>query len=217
MVYLFFVILFITICWLGVQVLGGRKSHTSVPIKEAKPKNVHELTYSDLKRGKPFEAETAKVSNKPTIVRGPAYVIDGDSIVIKKTQIRLFGIDAPELNHPYGKKAKWELVKLCKGNEISAEILQTDHFERTVARCSLPDGSDLSAEMVKRGLAIDWPKFSGGVYEHLEIPGVRKKLWLADARQKGRMFVWDRFDERNSKLQEKKGEVEETIDIGKNN
>ncbi len=120
--------------------------------------------------------------------------MDGDTIVIKNTQIRLFGVDAPELNHPYGKKAKWALVSLCKGKTVKAEITDEDDHGRTVAKCRLEDGTDLSAEMVKLGLAIDWPKFSGGKYQSLEVKGVRRKLWLADARQKGRMHVWKRFE-----------------------
>jgi len=47
--------------------------------------------------------------------------------------------------------------------------------------------------MVKIGLAIDWAKFSNGAYRSLELPGVRKKLWLADARQKGRMNIWEKY------------------------
>jgi endonuclease YncB( thermonuclease family) len=52
-----------------------------------------------------------------------------------------------------------------------------------VARCYLPDDRDLSAEMVKQGLAIDGSKFSGGKYRSLERPDARRKLWLADARE----------------------------------
>ncbi|KQB98539.1 nuclease [Loktanella sp. 1ANDIMAR09] len=103
-------------------------------------------------------------------------------------------MDAPEFNHPYGKQAKWALVELCKGNRIRAEIFEEDVHGRTVARCYLPDGRDLSAEMVRVGLAIDWAKFSGGIYRDLEVPNARKKMWLADARQKGRMHVWEQFD-----------------------
>lgn len=125
---------------------------------------------------------------------GSAYVVDGDGLIILKTQIRLFGIDAPELNHPYGKNAKWALVSLCKGQTIRAEVTAQDVHGRTVARCYLPDGRDLSAEMVKLGMAIDWPKFSDGIYRDLEPTGIRKKLWLADARQKGRMHVWEQYD-----------------------
>jgi len=97
--------------------------------------------------------------------------------------VRLYGVDAPEIDHPYGKKAKWTLHSLCKGREVRAEILETDAHGRTVAKCYLADGRDLSAEMVKCGMAIDWPKFSGGIYSHLEVADARKKLWLADARQ----------------------------------
>lgn len=60
----------------------------------------------------------------------------------------------------------------------------------------MPDGRDLSGEMVKIGMAIDWPKFSGGIYRALETPDARKKLWLATARQQGRMHVWDQFEAR---------------------
>lgn len=142
----------------------------------------------------PFDAKTAKPTPSHPEIVGPAYIIDGDSIVISKTQIRLFGVDAPEMNHPFGQKAKWALVKLCKGQKIRAVVTEIDHFDRTVARCYLPDGRDLSAEMVKLGLAIDWPKYSGGIYRSLEVHNARKRMWLADARQKGRMHVWEQFD-----------------------
>jgi micrococcal nuclease len=141
-----------------------------------------------------FDGSTATPAAELLIIYGPARVVDGDTIVINKTSIRLFGIDAPEMNHPYGQKAKWAMVNLCKGQTIRSEITETDAHGRSVGKCSLPDGRDLSAEIVKLGLAIDWPKFSGGIYKALEVPGVRKKLWLADARQKGRMHVWEQFD-----------------------
>ncbi|WP_271950424.1 thermonuclease family protein [Ruegeria faecimaris] len=133
-----------------------------------------------------------------TILSGSAYVVDGDTLVIKKTQIRLFGVDAPEMNHPYGKKAKWALVSLCKGQKIRAEVTEQDTHGRTVAKCYLEDGRDLSAEMVKLGLAIDWPKFSGGRYQSMEMPDARKKLWLANARQNGHMGLWKQYEEKQA-------------------
>lgn len=149
-------------------------------------------------RGEVFDAATAHSATLPRVLEGQAYVIDGDTITIQKTQVRLYGIDAPELDHPYGKNAKWAMVRLCKGQIIRAEITDEDGYGRTVAKCSLPDGRDLSEEMVKLGHAIDWPKFSGGKYSNLEVSGIRKKLWLADARQKGRMRVWENFDARKN-------------------
>lgn len=120
-------------------------------------------------------------------LRGRAWVIDGDTLVIDGTRIRLVGVDAPEMDHPYGKNAKWTLVNLCKGKEVRAVFEGDLSHDRTVATCFLPDGRDLSAEMVKAGHAIDWPKFSRGKYAGLEVPGIRKKLWRCDARQKGLM------------------------------
>lgn len=147
---------------------------------------------------RPFDARTAQRPAR-VMLRGRAYVVDGDTLVIDKTQIRLFGIDAPELDHPYGKKAKWALLDLCKGRTIHAEVICEDAHGRTVAKCLLGDGRDLSAEMVKAGLAIDWPKFSGGVYRTHEVPDARKRMWLADARQKGRMHVWEQYNARKAR------------------
>ncbi|NBE06851.1 thermonuclease family protein [Paragemmobacter ruber] len=123
------------------------------------------------------------------VIRGRCWVVDGDTIVIDKIHIRLSGIDAPELDHPLGQRAKWALHALCKGQVITAIADGSVSHERTVAICRLPDGRDLAEEMVKAGLALDWPKYSGGRYRHLETEDARRKLWRANARQKGRMVV----------------------------
>lgn len=88
------------------------------------------------------------------------------------------------------------MLELCRNQIVTAEVMAVDDHGRTVAKCTLSDGRDLSAELVKQGLALDWPKYSGGLYKSLETPDARKKLWLADARQKGRMHVWDAYDAR---------------------
>lgn len=173
------------------------KGNGSRPRQNAEPQSKPKVKPLDAKPQQtpaPFEAKTARPISGPRAIRGAAYVIDGDSLVIQKTQVRLFGVDAPELNHPFGQSAKWALHRLCKGQVIHVEIFEQDAHGRTVAACYLPDGRDLSAEMVKLGLAIDWRKFSQGKYRDLEPEGVRKKLWLADARQKGRMDIWRAYE-----------------------
>lgn len=122
-----------------------------------------------------------------TLLRGKCWVIDGDTIVIDNIRLRLAGIDAPELDHPWGQRSKWALVNLCKGQTITARIRPELSYDRVVAECFLPDGRDLAAELVSAGLALDWPKFSGGKYQHLEPPDARRRLWRAEARQRGRM------------------------------
>lgn len=123
----------------------------------------------------------------PTVLQGRCWVVDGDTIVIDKVHIRLAGIDAPELDHPWGKQSKWALVQLCKGQTVTAHIRPELSYDRVVAECFLSDGRDLAAELVRAGMALDWPKFSGGKYRHLETADARRKLWRADARQRGRL------------------------------
>lgn len=124
----------------------------------------------------------------PRILRGPAFVVDGDTIKIQGQSIRLAGIDAPELDHPYGNQAKWALIRLCKGHDIRAEIIDGETtYERLVATCYLPDGRDLAAELVRQGLALDWGKHSGGKYRALETPEARKRLWRSAAKHAGKV------------------------------
>lgn len=153
-----------------------RHHHTTQPVRRPQSASRPDLVAS---------AKTLPRTDAALV--GHCWVIDGDTIDIGGTRIRLAGIDAPEMDHPYGRNAKWALVALCKGAQIRAVFSSELSHDRTVATCYLPDGRDISAEMVKLGMAIDWPKFSGGKYRHLEPDGVRKKLWRCDARQKGRM------------------------------
>ena len=126
-----------------------------------------------------------------TVLRGRCWVIDGDTIVINNIRVRLAGIDAPELDHPWGQRSKWALVQLCKGQAVTARIKPELSYDRMVAECFLPDGRDLGAELVRIGLALDWPKFSGGKYRHLEPEDARRKLWRAAARQRGLLRMDD--------------------------
>lgn len=157
-----------------------RSGRTSRPVQQAP---THERPIPREMRVPVPRADLPPV--QPDIIRGRCWVIDGDTIIINDTRIRLAGIDAPELDHPYGKQSKWALVRLCRDQVITAVLKPELSHDRLVAECFLPDGRDLAAELVKLGLAVDWPKFSGGKYGTLEPPGVRRKLWRAQMRQRG--------------------------------
>jgi endonuclease YncB( thermonuclease family) len=118
----------------------------------------------------------APVRAMPRTLSGKAWVIDGDTIVIGTTKVRLAGIDAPELDQPFGRKSKWAMVDICKGQVITAELTGEWSHDRLVGTCYLPDGRDIGGELVRRGLALDWPTFSGGRYRHLEPAGVRRRM-----------------------------------------
>ena len=109
-------------------------------------------------------------------IKGKAWVIDGDNIVIRNVKIRLAGIDAPELDQPWGRKARSAMIDICIGHVISARLTGETSYDRLVATCTRSDGVDIGAELIRRGLAIDYTHFSGGKYLHLEPPGVRDRL-----------------------------------------
>lgn len=173
---------------LGIFVTKNAKRNQSeqIPPNPSPPPSVNHNPSAVRNRAKATPDQP--IWQPPKVISGKCYVIDGDTIVINKTHIRLFGIDAPEMNHPWGKKAKWELVQICKGRVITATLDGSISHDRVVATCRLPDGTDLSEEMVRRGLAIDWPKFSGGHYAQFEMDGIRKKLWRCHNRQIGKFI-----------------------------
>ena len=57
-----------------------------------------------------------KEKHRPIV--GECWVIDGDTIHIGSHKIRLQGINAPELDKPYGKQAKWRYINLSKGKRL---------------------------------------------------------------------------------------------------
>ncbi|WP_156453397.1 thermonuclease family protein [Polycladidibacter hongkongensis] len=129
--------------------------------------------------------DAASVLGSYRLVTGRAFIVDEDTLWISREKIRLFGIDALKRNHSYGIKAKWVLHSLCKDQVVSAVICHEDNYGRAVAYCFLPDGTDLSQALVQQGLAPDWQEFSKGYYRRFETPDARRKLFLADVRQKG--------------------------------
>lgn len=129
--------------------------------------------YSDPQRTREPRRPSDEV---PGTLSGRCYVIDGDTIVIRRTKIRLAGIDAPELDQPWGQKAKWAMVGLCKGQIVTAELTGERSYDRLVATCFLPDGRDIGAELIKLGLALDGGHFTNGKYRHLEPEGVRRRI-----------------------------------------
>jgi endonuclease YncB( thermonuclease family) len=99
-------------------------------------------------------------------------VKDGDSLVAKvqgvAMEIRLAEVDAPELDQPYGRTAKQELVSLASGRQLVIMPLDTDRYGRTVAH--VWNGSaHLNAELVKRGAAWFYDRATG-VSRSREIP-----------------------------------------------
>ncbi|HAO42987.1 MAG: nuclease [Afipia sp.] len=106
-------------------------------------------------------------------VAGQASVIDGDTLEIHGTRIRLWGIDAPESSqlcrgedssqYRCGAQAANDLSAYIARRPVNCVPLSFDQYGRTIAACSV-DGVDLGEWLVRNGLALDWPQYSKGQY-----------------------------------------------------
>ena len=104
---------------------------------------------------------------------GQASIIDGDTLEIHGTRIRLWGIDAPESNqlcrgedserYRCGAEAANALDAFIAQQPVSCDPISLDRYGRTVATCRVR-GVDLGDWLVKQGLALDWPQYSKGQY-----------------------------------------------------
>ena len=105
---------------------------------------------------------------------GQASVIDGDTLEIHGTRIRLWGIDAPEssqlcrgedsLQYRCGAKAANEPDAFIARRPVNCLPISLDRYGRTVATCSV-GGADLGDWLVRNGLALDWPQYSKRKYD----------------------------------------------------
>ena len=103
-----------------------------------------------------------------TDVTGNARVVDGDTIHIGKTKVRLWGIDAPETKQVCQRDGKlWqcgeaatEALRQFIGNSpVICESHGKDRYGRMIGKCNV-NGLDIGGEMVSRGLALAYTRYS---------------------------------------------------------
>ncbi|MEO1788306.1 MAG: thermonuclease family protein [Pseudomonadota bacterium] len=100
---------------------------------------------------------------------GPIRVIDGDTLDVGSTRVRLHGIDAPEANQTCmrpdgavwacGRWVEEQARGLYEGKRARCEALDRDRYGRVVARCQVR-GKDLGAALVSAGLATAFRRYS---------------------------------------------------------
>lgn len=83
-------------------------------------------------------------------------VHDGDTFALADAKYRIWGVDAPELDQPWGIVAREALRQLLASGEIST-IRKGKSWNRTVVQCSAGE-KDVALELLKMGLAWYLPK-----------------------------------------------------------
>ena len=128
-------------------------------------------------------------------IYGIPKVIDGDTIKIDNFKIRLFGIDAPEIdqicqkpwisinffslnkNYKCGEVSSYKLKNYLKDDSIYCQIKGKDRYRRYLGIC-YKNKSDINKWMVTNGFAFSYVKYSKKylIYENLAKKN-SKGLW----------------------------------------
>jgi endonuclease YncB( thermonuclease family) len=150
----------------------------------------------------------ARSDAPPGPLAGEVRVIDGDTIAIGETRIRLEGIDAPESAQTCrrkwfgwwacGTEATAALSNMIGGKPVSCTPRGLDKYGRTLAVCFV-NGHDINAQMVRQGYAWAFVKYSTsyvkeeaaakaeglGIWQGESMPAweFRAKRWAAAEQQ----------------------------------
>ena len=122
-------------------------------------------------------------------VSGQARMIDGDSLEIGGTRVRLFGIDAPERGQSCREEGKlWicgglarvRLEERISRRTVVCEERDRDRYGRIVAVCRA-GGEDLNAWMVSEGWALAYRRYSEAyVEEEARAKAAQQGIWRGD-------------------------------------
>ena len=119
-------------------------------------------------------------------IQGVPRVLDGDTVEIGASRLRLFGIDAPETDQvcldaqakrtACGLTSRQGLERLA-GRAWSCVVRDVDQYGRQVASCSAA-GEDVGRAMVRQGLAIAFTRYSTAyVADEAAARQARAGLW----------------------------------------
>lgn len=119
----------------------------------------------------------------PPPLSGRAIASDGDSLRLGRERIRLWGIDAPELDQicwsdtgqewPCGRTAHAALRDRLSAGRVDCRARGTDKYGRVLATCSV-FGTDVAALLVAEGLALARNAYGS---EERAARAARRGLW----------------------------------------
>ena len=113
-----------------------------------------------------FGAFDAQAQQSNTLEARVGKVLDGDTFTLRgeSRRIRVWGLDAPELDQRGGSVATETLHSLISGRTLTCIVVDIDRYGRLVGQCFLPDGQDVAEEMIRSGAASEYCRYSRGFY-----------------------------------------------------
>ena len=111
-------------------------------------------------------------------IKGKPRIVDGDTIWIGSEKIRLHGIDAPEskqtckkadaTEYRCGEMATFVLAEIIGRHWITCKGEMIDRYKRRISVC-YAGPYDINAEMVKRGWAVAYRRYSKDYIDEEEL------------------------------------------------
>ena len=87
-------------------------------------------------------------------------IVDGDTVhMTEGAKVRLYGIDTPERDQPFGKQATRNLEELI-GRTVFVVEKDTDRYGRLVGTLYTPEGVNVNLEMVCNGSAWWYERYA---------------------------------------------------------
>ena len=123
-------------------------------------------------------------------LKGKPRIVDGDTIWIGPTKIRLHGIDAPESkqtckkadgsDYLCGEMATFALAEIIETHWITCKGETMDRYKRRITVC-YAGPYDINAEMVRRGWALAYRRYSKDYVDEEEDANKRKAgMWQGE-------------------------------------
>ena len=131
-----------------------------------------------------------KASSNRNLIAVTATVVDGDSLRLDGRNVRLHGIDAPELDqscllangksYNCGRDAKAHLRTLIANRGVRCNQIDVDRYGRDIAVCTAGK-TELNRAMVKNGWAMAYRRYSlNYTGAENQARNAQKGIWRGD-------------------------------------
>ena len=133
------------------------------------------------------------------VLYGPAVrPIDGDTLIVKiqgaAMTFRLSGIDAPEIDQPFGNEARKELASILGNQSCVMQVVEADAYGRTVVHLWIAD-LYVNGEMMRRGMGWFDSEYARNEALYLlenEAREQKRGLWGLEREKRVEPWEWRR-------------------------
>lgn len=122
-------------------------------------------------------------------------VTDGDTVIVRdhhgrRHEVRLAGIDAPEIRQPYGVRSRSHLAEVLYGRQVTVAWYKRDRYDRVLGRVTATVAEPCGQALCTRRVDAAYAQIAAGLAwhdrEHLDEQGAEERLRYARAERDAR-------------------------------